>query len=306
MSEDWATQLVERLVVEPLVLLETEASIEHHGSTRASVLVVPFTGDPDFFELDPRPLRSRSGPGYMPGPFGRVTEDALHLELTNTPGLAPGEHVVETRLAPVRNHVHSLRSALEWFQADLRAALLQALEQRREQAEVRRVRRTRLAAGPTTRRRAADFHGASAIATAKTERAVSDPPDDRRLPLRLAKGERSRAAHAPAVPQVVRLPEAKLLVTALAERGTLMLRAPSRIPLARGPSLNVARWGSGTVEYRLVGRSGCRPTRQRRRPARGLPLRPANRALRRSAGRTSVAVPERQPLTVGVTPWGFC
>ncbi|MGP0036073.1 MAG: hypothetical protein ACLP4R_16100 [Solirubrobacteraceae bacterium] len=138
LSEDWATQLVERLVVEPLVLLETEASIEHHGSTRASVLVVPFTGDPDFFELDPRPLRSRSGPGYMPGPFGRVTEDALHLELTNTPGLAPGEHVVETRLAPVRNHVHSLRSALEWFQADLRAALLQALEQRREQAEVRR------------------------------------------------------------------------------------------------------------------------------------------------------------------------
>ncbi|MFZ0381858.1 MAG: hypothetical protein WCD11_23250 [Solirubrobacteraceae bacterium] len=138
LSEDWASQLVERLVVEPLVLLETEAYIEHHGSTRASVLVVPFTGDPDFFELDPRPLRSPSGPGYMPGPFGRVTHDALHLELTNTPELSPGEHVVETRLAPVRNHVHSLQSALERFQADLRAALLQALEQRREQAEVRR------------------------------------------------------------------------------------------------------------------------------------------------------------------------
>ena len=139
LSEDWATQLVERLVVEPLVLLETEAYIEHRGSTtRASVLVVPFTGDPDFFELDPRPLRSQSGPGYTPGPFGRVTEDALHLELTNTPGLSPGDHVVETRLAPVRNHVHSLRSALERFQADLRDALLQALEHRREQAEVRR------------------------------------------------------------------------------------------------------------------------------------------------------------------------
>ena len=138
LSEDWATQLVERLVVEPLVLLETEAYIEHNGSTRASVLVVPFTGDPDFFELDPRPPRSPSGPGYMPGPFGRVTHDALHLELTNTPGLSPGDHVVETRLAPVRNHVHSLRSALERFQADLRAALLQALEHRREQAEVRR------------------------------------------------------------------------------------------------------------------------------------------------------------------------
>ena len=137
-SEDWATQLVERLVVEPLVLLETEAYIEDHGSRRASVLVMPFTGDPDFFELDPRPLRSRSGPGYMPGPLGHVTEDALHLELTNTPGQSPGDQVVETRLAPVRNHVHSLRSALERFQADLRAALLQALEHRREQAEVRR------------------------------------------------------------------------------------------------------------------------------------------------------------------------
>jgi hypothetical protein len=136
LSEDWATQLVEHLVVEPLVLLETEAYIEHNGSTRASVLVVPFTGDPDFFELDPRPLGS--GPGYVPGPFGRVTEDALHLELTNTPGLSPGDHVVETRLASVRNNVHSLRSALERFQADLRAALLQALEHRREQAEVRR------------------------------------------------------------------------------------------------------------------------------------------------------------------------
>ena len=138
LSEDWATELVERVVVEPLVLLETEAYIEHHGSPRASVLVVPFTGDPDFFELDPKPLRSQSGPGYMPGPFGRVTEDALHLELTNTPGLSPGDHVVETRLAPVRNHVHSLRSALERCQAELRAALLQALEHRREQAEVRR------------------------------------------------------------------------------------------------------------------------------------------------------------------------
>ena len=138
LSEDWATELVERVVVEPLVLLETEAYIEHHRSTRASVLVVPFTGDPDFFELDPRPLQSRSGPGYTPGPFGRVTEDALHLELTNTPELSPGDHVVETRLAPVRNHVHTLRSALDRFQLDLRAALLQALEHRREQAEARR------------------------------------------------------------------------------------------------------------------------------------------------------------------------
>jgi hypothetical protein len=138
LSEDWAIQLVERLVVEPLVLLETEAYIEDHGSTRASVLVVPFTGDPDLFELDPRPLGSRSGPGYMPGPLGSVTEDDLHLELTNTPGLSPGDQVVDARLAPVRNHVESLRSALERFQADLRDVGLRALEHRREQAEVRR------------------------------------------------------------------------------------------------------------------------------------------------------------------------
>jgi hypothetical protein len=42
LSEDCATQLVERLVVE-LVLLEEEAYSEDHGSTRAPVLVVPFT-----------------------------------------------------------------------------------------------------------------------------------------------------------------------------------------------------------------------------------------------------------------------
>ncbi len=109
-----------------------------HGSTRASVLVVPFTGDPDFFELDPRPVRSRSGAGCMPGPFGRVTEDALHVELTNTTGLSPGDQAVETRLAPVRNHVESLRSALERLQADLRKVGLRALEHCREQAEARR------------------------------------------------------------------------------------------------------------------------------------------------------------------------
>jgi hypothetical protein len=117
-SENWAPELVERVVVVPLVLLENGACIEDHGSTRASVLAVPFTGDPDFFELDPRPRRSRSDPECMAGPFGRVTEDALHLEFTNTPGPSPGDHVVETRLAPVRNHVHSLRSALERAQAD--------------------------------------------------------------------------------------------------------------------------------------------------------------------------------------------
>ena len=138
LSENGATQLVKRLVVEPLVLLENEAYIEDHGSTRASVLVVPFTGDPDFFELDPRPLRSRSGPGCMPGPLGRVSEDVLHVELTNTPGLSPGDQVVETRLAPVRNHVESLRSALERFQTDLHDVGLRALQHRREQAEVRR------------------------------------------------------------------------------------------------------------------------------------------------------------------------
>jgi hypothetical protein len=138
LSEDSAAQLVERLVVEPLVLLEDEAYIEGHGSTRAPVLVVPFTGDPDLFELDPRPVRSRSGPGYMPGPLGRVTEDALHVELTNAPGLAPGDQVVEMRLARVRKHVESLRSAFERFQADLRDVGLRALEHRREQAEVRR------------------------------------------------------------------------------------------------------------------------------------------------------------------------
>jgi hypothetical protein len=141
LGKDGATQLVEGLVVEPLVLLENDAYIEDHGSTRASVLVVPFTGDPDLFELDPRPLRSRSGAGYMPGPFGRVTEDAedaLHVELTNTPGLSLGDQVVQTRLAPVRNHVESLRSALERFQVDLREVGLRALEHRREQAEVRR------------------------------------------------------------------------------------------------------------------------------------------------------------------------
>lgn len=137
-SEDSAIQLIERLVVEPLVLLENEAYIEDHGSTRASVLVVPFTGDPDLFELDPRPLGSRSGPGDMPGPSGSVTQDALYLELTNTPGLLPGDQVVDTRLAPVRNHVASLRSALERFQADLRDVGRRALEHRREQAEVRR------------------------------------------------------------------------------------------------------------------------------------------------------------------------
>lgn len=147
LSEDEAIQLLERLVVEPLVLLENEAYIEDHGSTRAPVLVVPFTGDPDFFELDPGPLRSRSDPRYVPGPFGRVTEDALHVELTNTPGLSPGDQVVETRLAPVRNHVGSLRSALERFQADLRDVGLRALAHRREQAE---VRRWSLAADPTT------------------------------------------------------------------------------------------------------------------------------------------------------------
>jgi hypothetical protein len=138
LSEGGAVQLVERLVVEPLVLLENEAYIEDHGSTRASVLVVPFTGDPDFFELDPRPLPSLSGSGSMPGPVGRVSEDALYVELTNTPGLSPGDQVVETRLAPVRNHVESLRSALERFQVDLRDVGLRALEHRREQAEVRR------------------------------------------------------------------------------------------------------------------------------------------------------------------------
>ena len=69
---------------------ETEAYIEDHGSTRASVLVVPFTGDPDLFELDPRPLRSRSGPGYMPGPFGSVTEDGLHLEAHEYAGTIAG------------------------------------------------------------------------------------------------------------------------------------------------------------------------------------------------------------------------
>jgi hypothetical protein len=138
LSENGAIELVERLVVEPLVLLENEAYIEDHRSTRASVLVVPFTGDPDFFELDPRPLRSRSRAGWMPGPFGRVSEDALHVELTNTPGLSPGDQLVETRLAPVRNHVKSLRLALERFQADLRDVGLRALEERREQAEVRR------------------------------------------------------------------------------------------------------------------------------------------------------------------------
>ena len=151
LSEDWATQLVERLVVQPLVLLENEAYIEDHGSTRASVLVVPFTGDPDLFELDPTPLRSRSGPGYMPGPFGRVTEDALHLELTNTPGLPPGDQVVETRLAPVRNHVESLRSALERFQADLRdVRTAGASAPPRASRSPSRVPRIRLAAGPTT------------------------------------------------------------------------------------------------------------------------------------------------------------
>jgi hypothetical protein len=138
LSEDWATQLVEWVVVEPLVLLETEAHIEDPRPTRPAVLVVPFTGDPDFFELDPRPLPSRSGPECMPGPFGRVTKDALHVELPNMPGLSPGDEVVETRLAPVRNHVQSLQSALERFQADLRAVLVRALEHRREQAEVRR------------------------------------------------------------------------------------------------------------------------------------------------------------------------
>jgi len=137
-SEDWATELVELIVVEPLVLVENEAYIEEHGSTRASFLVVPFTGDPDLFELDPRPLRSRSGPGYLPGPFGCVTEDAVHVELTTTPGLSPGDEVVETRLAPLRNHVESLRSALERFQTDLRDVGLQALQHRREQAEDRR------------------------------------------------------------------------------------------------------------------------------------------------------------------------
>ena len=140
LSDQEASQLVERLVVEPLVLLESEAHIEEHGPTRASVLVVPFTGDPDLFELDPRPLSSRSGAGYleMPGPLGSVTEDALYVELTNTPGLLPGDHVVQTRLAAVRNHVERLRSALERFQADLRDVGLRALEHRREQAEVRR------------------------------------------------------------------------------------------------------------------------------------------------------------------------
>ena len=93
LSEDGAVQLVERLVVEPLVLLENEAYIEDRGSTRASVLVVPFTGDPDFFELDPRPLRSRSGAGAMPGPVGRVGEDALHVELT-PPRRPPVLHVM--------------------------------------------------------------------------------------------------------------------------------------------------------------------------------------------------------------------
>ena len=147
LSEDGAVQLVERLVVEPLVLLENEAYVEEHRSTRASVLVVPFTGDPDFFDLDPRPLRSRSGPGGTPGPFGRVSEDALHVELTDTRGRSPGDHVVESRLAPVRDHVESLRSALERFQADLRDVGLRALEHRREQAE---VRRGSLATDPTT------------------------------------------------------------------------------------------------------------------------------------------------------------
>jgi len=147
LSEDGAIQLVGRLVVEPFALLENKAYIEDHGSTRASVLVVPFTGNPDFFELDPRPLLSRSGPEYMQGPSGRVTEYALRVDLTNTPGLSPDDQVVETRLAPVRNHVESLRSALERFQADLRDVGRRALEHRREQAE---VRRRSLAADPTT------------------------------------------------------------------------------------------------------------------------------------------------------------
>jgi hypothetical protein len=147
LGEDGAGQLVERLVVEPLVLLESEAYIEDHRSPRASVLVVPFTGDPDFFELDPRPPRSRSGPGCVPGPFGLVSDDALQLELTNMRGLSPGDQVVETRLAPVRNHVKSLRSALERFQSDLRDVGLRALEHRRGQAE---VRRGCLAGDPTT------------------------------------------------------------------------------------------------------------------------------------------------------------
>jgi hypothetical protein len=74
----------------------------------------------------------------MPGPIGAVTDDTLHVELTNTPGLSPGDQVVQTRLAPVRNHVESLRSALERFQTDLHKVGLRALQHHREQAEARR------------------------------------------------------------------------------------------------------------------------------------------------------------------------
>ncbi len=86
----------------------------------------------------PRGPDGRPGGGDRGPPLGHVTEDALHVELTNTPGLPPGDQAVETRLAPVRNHVDSLRSALERFQTDLHDVGLRALEHRREQAEARR------------------------------------------------------------------------------------------------------------------------------------------------------------------------
>ncbi|MGO9908806.1 MAG: hypothetical protein ACLPY3_24285 [Solirubrobacteraceae bacterium] len=91
LSEDGAVQLVERLVVQPLVLLENDAYIEDMDRRerrfwwcRSRVIPISLSLTRDRCGHD-RAL------GACPGPLGRVSEDALHVELTNTPGLSPGD-----------------------------------------------------------------------------------------------------------------------------------------------------------------------------------------------------------------------
>lgn len=137
-EDEWVSRIVERFAVEPLELHEDMTSIEDGGSGRPATVVVPFTGDPDLFDQDPRPAASRNSAGYAVGPHGRRRDGTLRVELSTWSGGLSADHMIELRLAPIREHVGQQRLLLVRFREQLAEAAKTGLTERRRRAEAHR------------------------------------------------------------------------------------------------------------------------------------------------------------------------
>jgi hypothetical protein len=122
-EDEWLDRELSSRTIPLLELHEKRMFIEDAGAGRNLVLVIPFKGDRDLFDFDPRTDRDRRRGGREVGPHAYVGETDVRMILTLSPGTgSSADEAAKQRFELLQRWINRVNFQLQNYERESRTS----------------------------------------------------------------------------------------------------------------------------------------------------------------------------------------